>query len=96
MQSLVRTFIPPSCMWTKYDPFSLAEVVLNDHRNGKVYLGWGNVLAAQGRLDASFKLHVKCLEHYKRSVGNFHHRTGDGCVKASGHFARTGDDPTAL
>ncbi|VUC32070.1 unnamed protein product [Clonostachys rosea] len=64
--------------------------------NGKVYLGWGNVLAAQGRLDESFKLHVKCLEHYKRSVGNFHHRTGDGCVKASDHFARTGDAPTAI
>ncbi|KAJ5794326.1 tetratricopeptide repeat domain-containing protein [Penicillium paradoxum] len=64
--------------------------------NGKLYMGWGNVLAAQGRLDDSFKFHVKCLEHYKRSVGNFHHRTGDGCVKASDHFARTGDDPTAL
>ncbi|KAJ5184935.1 hypothetical protein N7472_009775 [Penicillium cf. griseofulvum] len=64
--------------------------------NGKLYLGWGNVLAAQGRLDDSFKLHVKCLEHYKRSVGNSHHRTGDGCVKASDHFARTGDGPTAL
>jgi hypothetical protein len=59
-------------------------------------MGWGNVLAAQGRLDESFKLHVKCLEHYKRSVGNFHHRTGDGCVKTSDHFARTGDGPTAL
>ncbi|GLI79324.1 hypothetical protein PoHVEF18_007654 [Penicillium ochrochloron] len=64
--------------------------------NGKLYLGWGNVRAAQGRLDESFKLHVKCLEHYKRSVGNFHHRTGDGCVKASDHFSRTGDGPTAL
>ncbi|KAJ5163160.1 uncharacterized protein N7500_004990 [Penicillium coprophilum] len=64
--------------------------------NGKLYMGWGNVLAAQGRLDDSFKLHVKCLEHYKRSVGNSHHRTGDGCVKASDHFARTGDGPTAL
>jgi hypothetical protein len=58
-------------------------------------MGWGNVLAAQGRLDSSFKLHVKCLEHYKRSVGNFHHRS-DGCVKTSVHFARTGDGPTAL
>lgn len=59
-------------------------------------MGWGNVLAAQGRLDESFKYHVKGLEHYKSSVGNFHHRTGDGCVKASDHFARTGDGPTAL
>ncbi len=53
-------------------------------------------MAAQGRLDESFKLHVRCLEHYKRSVGNLHHRTGDGCVKASDHFARVGDGPTAL
>ncbi|KAL0937493.1 tetratricopeptide repeat domain-containing protein [Colletotrichum truncatum] len=64
--------------------------------NGKLFLGWGNILAAQGRLDESFRLHIKCLEHYKRSVGNLHHRTGDGCVKASDHFARTGDGPTAL
>ncbi|KAJ6782045.1 hypothetical protein PWT90_03863 [Aphanocladium album] len=64
--------------------------------NGKLYLGWGNALAAQGRLDESFKLHVRCLEHYKRSMGNLHHRTGDGCVKAADHFARVGDSPTAL
>ncbi|KAJ3497234.1 hypothetical protein NLG97_g2061 [Lecanicillium saksenae] len=64
--------------------------------NGKLYLGWGNALAAQGRLDDSFKLHVRCLEHYKRSMGNLHHRTGDGCVKAADHFARIGDSPTAL
>ncbi|OBT87329.1 hypothetical protein VE02_03027 [Pseudogymnoascus sp. 03VT05] len=31
--------------------------------NGKLYMGWENVLAAQGRLDDSSKLHVKCLEH---------------------------------
>lgn len=76
-----------------------AELGRDDHSsfvNGKLYMGWGNVLAAQGRLDESFKYHVKCLEHYKSSVGNFHHRTGDGCVKASDHFARTGDGPTAL
>ncbi|KAJ5959970.1 Tetratricopeptide-like helical [Penicillium vulpinum] len=59
-------------------------------------MGWGNVLATQSRLDDSFKLHVKCSEHYKRSVGNPHHRTGDGCAKASNHSARTGDGPTAL
>ncbi|KAL9028880.1 MAG: hypothetical protein Q9196_002811, partial [Gyalolechia fulgens] len=97
------------CYLRRYDEASqIFEVALKDRNeelgqddcssfvNGKLYLGWGNVLAAQGRLDDSFKLHVKCLEQYKQSVGNLHHRTGDGCVKASDHFSRTGDGPTAL
>ncbi|XWW92674.1 hypothetical protein V2A60_000599 [Cordyceps javanica] len=77
----------------------IEELGEDDHSsfvNGKLFLGWGNALASQGRLDESFKLHVRCLEHYKRSVGNLHHRTGDGCVKAADHFARTGDGPTAI
>lgn len=39
---------------------------------------------------------VRCLEHYKRSIGKFYHRPGDGCVKALDRFARTEDGPTAL
>ena len=56
--------------------------------NGKIYLGWGNVCADQGDLSKSFDLHKKCLNHYEKSVGMFHHRTGDGCVKVSDHLTR--------
>jgi len=56
--------------------------------NGKIYLGLGNVRAAQELLSESFDLHKKCLKHYELSVGTFHHRTGDGCVKVSDHHTR--------
>lgn len=59
--------------------------------NGKIYLGLGNVRADQKLLSESFDLHKKCLEHYELSVGKFHHRTGDGCVKVSDHYTRLQD-----
>lgn len=64
-------------------------------RNGKIYLGWGNVCAEQGNLFESFDLHKKCLNHYQLSVGNFHHRTGDGYVKVADHYIRLQDFDTA-
>lgn len=67
------------------------EYGLNDRTSfvtGKLLLGYGNVKASQGLLDESFALHQRCLLYYKSTVGNNHHRTGDGCVKVSDHYVR--------
>ncbi|KAH8704099.1 hypothetical protein BGW36DRAFT_444704 [Talaromyces proteolyticus] len=55
---------------------------------GKLLLGYGNVKLAQGQLDESFLLHQRCLQQYKSTVGNNHHRTADGCVKVASHYVR--------
>jgi hypothetical protein len=53
---------------------------------GKLLLGYGNVKRDQGFLDESFSLHQRCLQQYKSTIGNNHHRTADGCVKVSDHY----------
>lgn len=65
-------------------------------RLGKLLLGYGNVKLAQGHLDESFMMHQRCLAQYKSSIGNNHHRTGDGCVKVSDHYVRLLQYDTAL
>lgn len=57
---------------------------------GKLYLGYGNVKKDQGDLDASFELHRRCLTQYLTSLGKYHHRIGDGSVRLSDHYVRTG------
>ena len=69
---------------------------MNRISTGKLLLGYGNVEAAQGHMDKSFDLHQRCLLHYKSTVGNNHHRTGDGCVKVSDHYVRLLKYDTAL
>ncbi|KUJ08789.1 uncharacterized protein LY89DRAFT_690790, partial [Mollisia scopiformis] len=63
---------------------------------GKLLLGYGNVRAQQNLQDESFELHQQCLLHYKSTVGNHHHRTGDGCVKLADHYVRLKRYNTAL
>lgn len=57
-------------------------------RLGKLLLGYGNVKAAENKLDESLELHERCLAQYKASIGPYHHRTGDACVHVADHYKR--------
>ncbi|PYH99016.1 hypothetical protein BO71DRAFT_425642 [Aspergillus ellipticus CBS 707.79] len=63
---------------------------------GKLLLGYGNVKWDQGRFDERFALHQRCLQQYKATTGNNHHRTADACVKVSGHHLRLRQHESAL
>lgn len=56
---------------------------------------YGNVKASQGKFDESFEFHSRGLQQYKSTIGNHHHRTGDLCVKVSGHLIRAGQYESA-
>jgi hypothetical protein len=63
---------------------------------GKLYLGWGNVRYEQRDLEESSNLHMRALMRYKGTVGEGHNRTGDACVKVSGHHIRYGEYDAAM
>lgn len=50
----------------------------------------GNVLESQGRFEESLNFHLRCLEQYKKTLGNLHHRTGDVCHRLARHCMRRG------
>jgi hypothetical protein len=63
---------------------------------GKLLLGWGNVLYDQGHLLRSFELHSRALMRYEATVGDYHNRTGDACVRLSDHLIRFEEYEAAL
>ena len=59
------------------------------HRTGKLLHAFGNVRAAQGKMEESFGLHKRALLQYKKfTVGKNHHRTADVCIKVADHYVR--------
>ncbi|RHZ70335.1 hypothetical protein CDV55_108149 [Aspergillus turcosus] len=63
---------------------------------GRALYGLGNVRRAQGLLDESLQFHERALLHFKETVGNNHHRTGNSCFKVAEHYSRTGKLDEAL
>nr|POE75756.1 hypothetical protein CFP56_67775 [Quercus suber] len=55
---------------------------------GKLLLGLGNVKAAKQEMGESLVMHERALEQYIKTVGPFHHRTGDACVHVADHYLR--------
>lgn len=56
---------------------------------GKLLHAFGNVRAAQGRMEESLDLHNRALLQYKKfTVGKNHHRTADVCIKVADHSVR--------
>nr|POE47091.1 hypothetical protein CFP56_00423 [Quercus suber] len=65
-------------------------------RLGKLLLGYGNVKAAKHEMVESLKMHERCLAQYMKTLGPFHHRTGDACVHVADHFLRLGRHEDSL
>ncbi|KAJ6186405.1 hypothetical protein N7519_007706 [Penicillium mononematosum] len=63
---------------------------------GRVLYGLGNVRHSQGLLDDSLDYHQRALLHFKETVGNNHHRTGNSCFKVSEHYLRIGNLTEAI
>jgi hypothetical protein len=56
---------------------------------GKLLHAFGNVRAAQGKMDESLDFHNRALLQYKKfTVGKNHHRTADVCIKVADHYVR--------
>lgn len=53
--------------------------------------GLGNVLEDQELYDESLSVHLRCLKQYTKTVGIFHHRFGDVCVRLARHCMRLKD-----
>jgi tetratricopeptide (TPR) repeat protein len=59
------------------------------HSTGKLLHAFGNIRAAQRRMDESFDLHKRALVQYQKfTVGKNHHRTADVCIKVADHYVR--------
>jgi hypothetical protein len=63
---------------------------------GRIFHCLGNVRNSQGLLDESIHFHERALLHFKETVGNNHHRTGNSCFKVSEHYTRVGRLPDAM
>jgi hypothetical protein len=59
------------------------------YSTGKLLHAFGNVRAAQGKMDESLNFHNRALLQYKKfTVGKNHHRTADVCIKVADHYVR--------
>jgi hypothetical protein len=45
-------------------------------------------MLGQNNLEESMKLHERCVAHYKKTLGDYHHRTADGSVRLAEHYIR--------
>ncbi|KAF8850761.1 hypothetical protein BDZ45DRAFT_808898 [Acephala macrosclerotiorum] len=63
---------------------------------GKLLYAYGNVKGSQGKLEESFAFHLRGLQQYKSTIGNYHYRTADLCVKVSNHYTRLGQYDAAM
>jgi hypothetical protein len=55
---------------------------------GRILHCLGNVKFSQGLLNESLDFHERALLHFKETVGNNHHRTGNSCFKVAEHYSR--------
>ncbi|MCJ1357710.1 MAG: hypothetical protein MMC33_007706 [Icmadophila ericetorum] len=63
---------------------------------GRILHCLGNVRRSQELLDESMEFHERALLHFKETVGNNHHRTGNSCFKVGEHYVRTGKVSEAI
>ena len=66
------------------------------YSTGRVLHCLGNVKHSQGLLGDSLDFHERALRHFKETVGNTHHRTGNSCFKVAEHYTRIKKLPEAM
>lgn len=62
----------------------------NTNRTGRALYGIGNVLGTMKKWEESYVYHKRALLHFRETVGDTNHRTGNSCFKLAEHCIRQG------
>ncbi|KAF2227803.1 hypothetical protein BDZ85DRAFT_254903 [Elsinoe ampelina] len=57
---------------------------------GRILHSLGNVMRSIDESPLSFDYHQRALEHFRETVGDRHHRTGNSCYKVAEHLLEAG------